>query len=390
MTLLTMIKRGDKRRSTVQRGYAMLGIIAAVGVATTAVVVTSLSATAVRNEQGRRDSNALALAKQALIASAASSNSRPGSLPCPDVDNDGLSDQVGNNAAAACTHFIGRLPWQTLGLPDLRDAAGERLWYAVSENFQDISANRINASTVGQLIVREGEQTTTGVVAIVTAPGRSLGSQRRDTAQVNSMANYLEGYSADTLTATLHAPDTAHNDQLAVVTPADIFSLVERRVAKEVQNSLQNYYLAVANPTPHSMPYPAQTEVINDGNYSYPASVVAPPFSGPVLSGYLPSNDPTLVLPAWFSANRWYRVFNYRVDSNCVPSAVTAATGTCGTTTFTVSSYGVLLGGTAGVPAVGTMAMLGFNGVSTAYTNFQSTLLNATVQAQVQTQTQTP
>ncbi len=159
---------------------------------------------------------------------------------------------------------------------------------------------------MGQLIVREGEQNTTGVVAIVTAPGKSLGSQRRDTAQANSMANYLEGYSTEDLTATLHAQDTAHNDQLAVITPADIFSLVERRVAREVQNSLQNYYLAVANPTPHSMPYPAQTEVINDGNYSYPASVVTPPFSGTVLSGYLPSNDPTLVLPAWFSANRWY------------------------------------------------------------------------------------
>ncbi len=85
-------------------------------------------------------------------------------------------------------------------------------------------------------------------------------------------------------------------------------------------------------------------------------------------------------------------MLNYKVDSNCVPSAVTAATGTgtCGTASFTVSSYGVLIGGTAGVPAIGTMAMLGFNGVSTAYSNFQSTLLNATVQAQVQTKTQTP
>jgi hypothetical protein len=278
----------------------MLAIIAAVGVATTAVVVTSLSTTAVRNEQGRRDSSALALAKQALIASAASSNSRPGSLPCPDVDNDGLSDQIGNDAAAACTHFIGRLPWQTLGLPDLRDAAGERLWYVVSANFQDVSANRINSSTVGQLIVREGEQTTTGVVAIVTAPGKAIGNQRRDTSSVNSAANYLESYTSDTLTATVLAQDIMHNDQLAVITPADIFSLVERRVAKEVRNSLQNYYSAVSNPTPHSMPYPAQTEVIDDGTYSYPTTVIAPPFTGPVLSGYLPSNDPTLVLPAWF------------------------------------------------------------------------------------------
>src|SRR3954466_3409367 len=120
-----MNTRGKNIHSA-QRGYALLGIIAAVGVAATTVVVTSLSATAVRNEQGRKDSNALALAKQALIASAASNNSRPGSLPCPDVDNDGLSDFVGGISSAPCLQTFGRLPWQSLGLPDLRDAAGEQ------------------------------------------------------------------------------------------------------------------------------------------------------------------------------------------------------------------------------------------------------------------------
>jgi hypothetical protein len=155
-------------------------------------------------------------------------------------------------------------------------------------------------------------------------------------------------------------------------------------VAKEVQNSLQTYYLSGTNPTPSSLPYPAQTQVVNDGSYSYPTTAVSPPFSGSVLSGYLPSNDPLLVLPAWFGANRWHQVLNYKVDSNCVPSAVSAATGTCGSASFTISSYGVLIGGTAGVPNSGTMAMLGFTGVSTAYSNFQSTILNAAVQAQTQ------
>ena len=43
-----MTKRNTKLQFIVQRGYAMLGIIAAVGVAATAMVVTSLSATALR------------------------------------------------------------------------------------------------------------------------------------------------------------------------------------------------------------------------------------------------------------------------------------------------------------------------------------------------------
>lgn len=377
------------RSSSLQRGYAMLGIIAAVGVATTAVVVTSLSATAMRNDQGRRDSNALALAKQALIASAASSNLRPGSLPCPDVDNDGLADQIGNDPAAACTNFMGRLPWQTLGLPDLRDAAGERLWYTVSTNFQDIAVNRINSGTTGQLSVREGEQTTTGVVAIVTAPGKPIGTQQRNSSNVNSAASYLESYSKDTLTATISVHDATHNDQSAAITPADIFSLVERRVVKEVQKSLQDYYLSIANPTPNSMPYPAQAAIIDQGTYNYPSTVVAPPFSSAVLSGYLPSNDPTLVLPAWFSANRWHQMLSYRVDSSCVPSAVSSHTGTCGAASFSVPSNGVLIGGVAGSASGGTMAVLGFSGVNTAYTNFQSTILSAAVVAQAQSQTQT-
>lgn len=368
-----------------QGGYAMLGIIAAVGIAATAVVVTSLSATAMRNEQGRKDSNALALAKQALIASAASSNTRPGSLPCPDIDNDGLADHIANDPAAACTSSIGRLPWQTLGLPDLRDATGERLWYALSANFQEIAVNRINAGTIGQLTVHEGENNTTGVVAVVAAPGLAVGSQRRSANHVNNYEHYLESYSENTLTLNVLAHDTAHNDQMSVITPADIFSLVQRRVVKEVQVSLQNYYLAAA---PYKMPYPAHTEVINDGNYTYPMTVASPPFSASVLSGYIPSDDASLALPPWFSANLWNRVLNYSVDVNCVASGVAAAAGPCGAATFSTQTNGVMLGGTAGSPPSGTMAVLGFQGVSSAYSNAASTILSAAIQ--VQTQTQSP
>ena len=386
-TLFTMIKRGNNGQSFAQRGYAMLGIIAAIGVAATAVVVASLSATAVRNEQGRKDSNALALAKQALIASAASSNTQPGSLPCPDTNNDGLSDL--NMTSGACASSVGRLPWQTLGLPDLRDAAGERLWYAVSANFQDLAANHINAYTTGMLNVSQpGQDSLSGIVAIVISPGQPVGNQTRDATSVNSAENYLESYTSSTLTATIVARDSTHNDQLSVVTPADIFSLVERRVAKEVQTALQKYYSAPSNPAPLSMPYPAQAAVPVNGTYTFPSTVVSPPFSTTVLSGYIPSDDPTLVLPAWFSSNYWNAVLFYRVDSNCVPSAVLAAAGPCGAVTFSVPSNSVLIGGTAGAPGSGTMAMLGFNGVSTSYTNFKTTVINAAVQAQPQTQAQ--
>ena len=362
----------------------MLGIIAAIGIATTAVIVTSLSATAVRNEQGRKDSNALALARQALIASAASSNTRPGSLPCPDVDNDGVSDQLNSDPAQPCQQRIGRLPWQTLGLPDLRDAVGERLWYAVSLNFQDIGTNRINAGTTGELTVREGERTTPGVVAVVAAPGKIVANQTRNAAHVNDYEQYLESYAAAYLTLNMPVQDRTHNDQLSIITPADIFSLVQRRVAKEVQIKLHDYYSAS-----NTMPYPAQTEVQDGGIYSYPQTVVSPPFPTSTITGYIPSNDSALGLPAWFAANLWNRVLQYKVDASCLASAVLSAAGTCGAATFTGQNAGVLIGDSGGAAGGGTVAMLSFSGVSASYYNAASTVLSAAIQVQTQPQAQT-
>ena len=360
-------------RPITQRGYAMLGIIAAVGIATTAVVVTSLSATAVRNEQSRKDSNALAVAKQALIASAASSNTRPGSLPCPDIDNDGISDVQNISVVdSPCAARIGRLPWQTLGLADLRDASGERLWYAISLNFQDTSANQINASANGQLTLTDNTQTTTGVVAIVLAPGKPVSNQSRDVTRVNNYEHYLESYAAGQLTVNVAGQDAAHNDQILAITPADIFSLVQRRVIKEAQLSLQNYYANAS--TLNTLPYPATVENF-DGNttYSYPMtptnSVV------PSYSGYLPSES-NQALPAWFAANRWNRVLQYTVDSNCVQSGNPAQ---CGSASFSVQSGSTVVGSS---PTSGTMAMLAFPGVNTAYSNAATTVISASVQAQ--------
>lgn len=368
---MTMIKRKPKPRIFAQRGYAMLGIIAAVGVAATAVVVTSLSATALRNEQGRNTSSALALAKQALLASAASHPTHPGSLPCPDIDNDGQSDPP----AGACTATIGRLPWQTLGLPDLRDTASERLWYVVSTNFQDVAANRINAGVYGQLLTHSGENHTTGVVAIVFAPGQPVGNQQRDAAHANDAEHYLESYAIATKIATLHARDSTHNDQFTAITPADIFSLVERRVAKEFLKALENYSTATLG----RLPWPAQTYTLNDGVYSFPAmpALETLPYPPQTLVGYVPTNDVTLVLPAWFTANNWGAVMQYRVDSDCAGGGPGCGTAFAG---YAVATGNVSIGFTGDVANPNTKALLSFSGVNTMYSNYQTTVLNAAMQ----------
>lgn len=153
-------QRANGRRQP-QRGYAMLATIAVIGVAATAAVTTTFGTTSAGSRQSTKTSTALAQAKQALISRAASDANHPGSLPCPDavtniagnnVPNDGIADLL---AGQSCPSSIGHLPWRTLGLPDLRDADGERLWYMLAPAYQDSPSKVINPGTSGQITAYE-------------------------------------------------------------------------------------------------------------------------------------------------------------------------------------------------------------------------------------------
>jgi hypothetical protein len=164
------------------------------------IIVTILALILVRlfagfigaDDAGDRDKvslQALVQAKAGLIAYAVSVQpdtyaKRPGELPCPDLDNDG-------DAEITCFHAnqrIGRLPWKTLRLPDLRDGYGERLWYALSTTFQRKTFNQcptpsgptcLNSDTHGTLTVRDstgavvfdGSSVGGGAIAVLLAPG---------------------------------------------------------------------------------------------------------------------------------------------------------------------------------------------------------------------------
>src|SRR5205085_490476 len=89
-------------------------------------------------QRQRITERALAQAREALIAYAAErpidAAVGPGYLPCPDADDDGWAETTCGSLSGHLgqAERLGRLPWKTLGLPDLRDGSGERLWYAVS------------------------------------------------------------------------------------------------------------------------------------------------------------------------------------------------------------------------------------------------------------------
>ncbi len=125
-----------------QKGVALLVLLALLGITATVLIMRISASAADTTDQDRRTAEALGLAREALIARAANDATSPGSLPCPDlvtnivgnVPNDGVADLF---AGPNCPSYIGRLPWKTLGLPDLRDGYGERLWYVLSPNFRD-------------------------------------------------------------------------------------------------------------------------------------------------------------------------------------------------------------------------------------------------------------
>src|SRR6185436_20415405 len=123
------VRRRAKTPSALQRGAALIVMLALVGIVAVALVLKVGYAAGDRTGRDTKTALALGQARDALIARAAMDVNRPGSLPCPDTDNDGAAELF---AGVNCPAYVGRLPWRTLGLPDLRDGAGERLWYAVS------------------------------------------------------------------------------------------------------------------------------------------------------------------------------------------------------------------------------------------------------------------
>ena len=183
---------------TLQQGQAAIILLALVGLGVIALVYGLATPAKESIERDKKTAAALAQAKEALLGFAAGIDltaagaPRPGDLPCPDFDNDGTADTPCGGAA------LGRLPWQRLGLPDLRDGDGERLWYAVSSNFKNNprtactspgQAGCLNSDTRGTITVfdragtriRDGSNpdpfTPSGVVAVIIAPGAVLRRQ---------------------------------------------------------------------------------------------------------------------------------------------------------------------------------------------------------------------
>jgi type II secretory pathway pseudopilin PulG len=237
----------DHRLPQRQKGVALLVLLVLLGIMATALIIKVSANAADTTAQDEKSALALGAAREALVAQAVMDQTSPGSLPCPDTNNDGISDPP--PPAASCPSYIGRLPWKTLGLPDLRDGYGERLWYVLSPNFvNNYTSFPINSNTQGQLTVT-GLTPANNVVAILFSPGPTIGAQQRDATNENNVVNYLEGSNAagtppgppsNSSYAALQ-PSATFNDRLLVITSDMLFPQVERRVAREARMCLSAF-----------------------------------------------------------------------------------------------------------------------------------------------------
>lgn len=192
---------------------------------------------------------ALDMARDALLGFAATYRNKEhpnadfGYLPCPDLDGDGSSETCGTKDQPS----IGHLPYRTLNLPDLRDGAGECLWYAVAGNFKNNpKADVVNWDSTGQFHLQDGEGHSialsgdqTGLAAaLVIAAGPPLPNQARKTSpgrcgsdqEANQRQHYIEalGDTHEGITEVRTAP-TDGNDRLVTITAGEIYDKLKNR-----------------------------------------------------------------------------------------------------------------------------------------------------------------
>lgn len=177
--------------TTAQRGQALLAVLLLALVLGAGGLLGS-GALRARTEAHAhaRSVAALAEARRALIGYAVSYAERhPGAgygfLPCPDGGNDGSTDLGACGARDSAA--LGRLPWRTLALPELRDGWGECLWYAVAGSVKhNPKPLALDWDSPGQfeILAADGERIVLPspdgrAVAVIFAPGPAHAGQRR-------------------------------------------------------------------------------------------------------------------------------------------------------------------------------------------------------------------
>ena len=359
-----------------QAGIALLVLVFVLGIVAVAALYSGLDTTSVRISRENATQQALKRAKEALIAYSSNSLTagtcttncpRPGDLPCPDTSNTGSAGTSCGSATGSNQSLrIGRLPWKTLGIEDLRDGYGERLWYAVSNNFKNNTRTLpLNSDTVGTITVRDAGGASiyetaagNGVAAVVFSPGPAIQrqdgvNQARSTTQENTASNYLDNALGEDNADFVDSSSTNGfilgpvydsqgreilNDRLILLTRDDMATAMEQRVAQEVRNALLDYYCGSASNADYSTrsclttsgnrfyPSPAQfndNSCLGNSNISSGCDSHSSESRGRIPANNLsPDWDSSSILRSvknnnWFQQNGWRELVFYAVAPAC-------------------------------------------------------------------------
>lgn len=282
---------GGWRAGHAERGAALLIILLIGLIVGLSALFSSLGQQQTETSRAAQSGDLMVIAKNALVGYAASYHEREtervwGYLPCPDTNNDG----VHNTSFADCPNnpsqtVIGRLPYQTLGLPDLRDHTGECLWYVVSASHNAMNtAPGMNWDLRGNLkivdkdgrVLADPDDADGGAVAAIIAPGPPLAGQNRVAGNLrcsgdatNTFNNWLEGNTAYSSPAAgtvvlrqgeVGSPD--HNDRIVWITARELYAPIARRsdLLGTMLEDLRTCFTSFAN-----LPLPASAYQIANG-----------------------------------------------------------------------------------------------------------------------------
>ena len=250
-----------------QDGIALIGLLALIVLGASWWLVAALATPASRVASDREhNAKVLAQAKTALLGqvamtAVAATENNPGRLPCPEAPGSannfaaGVYNESDDGVAAGNCALpgVGRLPWRTLGLDKLVDAAGEPLWYVVSPGWALSNTTVpplttfINSNAVGQLTL----DADAGVVALIIAPGRArnisaggacVARNQTRVRQANvawDLRDFLEceNSDGDAVFATSD-PAGSSNDQVVSLTATEVLRTVEAAIAARFERDV--------------------------------------------------------------------------------------------------------------------------------------------------------
>lgn len=227
------------------RGIALLLMLSLLIIVLTTVAIARLSLNDLAQTRQATTLKTLTETRDAIMAWTLTQNfsptNPPGTLPCPDINFDGVSDKPTIN----CSSELGFVPYRTLGIAEPRDGDGALLWYAVSNFYTrsvDVTLGQFRNSSLASPLRLNNP--TTPVAFVLVSQNDAVAGQNRGNVSVANRGQFLEGTNADNnFNDYSDQFDQMHNDTIVAMPVGVFWSAVEEVVLSHVKKLLQTYSL---------------------------------------------------------------------------------------------------------------------------------------------------